>query len=82
MSLALTNENKDWLASMIIESKDNNQELTPKHKGKYSDEELENLFSNRPAFDESALSDTSKEDFSKMIKAHAHRPIKGIERWL
>lgn len=47
-----------------------------------SDEELDKLFAGRPDFDESHLSDITKDDFSRMVKHHARKPIKGIEKWL
>lgn len=53
-----------------------------KHKCKISDEEMDELFAGRPDFDEERLTESSKEDFLLMAKSHAHKPMKGIEKWL
>lgn len=55
---------------------------TQKHKCKISDEEMDELFSNRPDFDEDNLSDSTKEDFVLLAKSHARKQVKGIEKWL
>lgn len=52
------------------------------HRGGLSDEELDRLFCGRTEFDESTIPDLSKSDFQEMIRHHAHKTCKSIEKWL
>lgn len=47
-----------------------------------SDEELLQLFADRPDYNDSGLSDCTKEDFSAMARSHAKTTNKSIEKWL
>lgn len=73
-----------WMSSQmesLIRGYLNNVDHPTRSCGR-SDEELAQLFADRPDFDDSRVSDCTKEDLVVMLRSHANKHNKNIEKWL
>lgn len=74
---SLDNANKRIIANRLLGQIDNIQTVCG-----LSDSDLETELSSFPSLDEASFPELTDEDFHLMVKNMAHKPMKGIEKWL